>query len=169
MVISIKHYQSKKNLYFLLNSFIFCGLNGISTFSFSLFHGGIFSRRVLFTFHLCSQNQHVLRQNTQEEFNREKKNYSGPPLSVPGDALSSLWKLWRLCSSNCRFAIWTSSSSSITRLRSRAYYIIVHYEWFQCQNKHFSGKWIISVIHFDRKLYHCRYFATSYLSKSKFW
>ena len=35
----------------------------------SLFYGGIFSRRVLFTFHLCSQNQ----QNTQEEFNREKK------------------------------------------------------------------------------------------------
>ena len=52
----------------------------------SLFHGGIFSRRVLFTFYLCSQNQHVLRQNTQEEFNREKKNYCGPPLSMPGDA-----------------------------------------------------------------------------------
>ena len=39
----------------------------------SLFYGGIFSRRVLFTFHLCPQNKHVLRKNTQEEFNREKK------------------------------------------------------------------------------------------------
>ena len=169
MVISIKHYQS---IFIYIScwtvSFFLASIASLQSIS-SLFHGGIFSRRVLFTFHLCSQNQHVLSQNTQEEFNREKKNYFGPPLSVPGDALSSLWKLWRLCSSNCRFAIWTSSSSSITRLRSRAYYIIVHYEWFQCQNKHFSGKWIISVIHFDRKLYHCRYSAASYLWKSIFW
>ena len=169
MVISIKHNQSKKNLYFLLNSFIFCGLNSIFTINFQsfpwwhIFPSSIIHLSPLFSKSTRSQEEHPRRIQSRE------KNYFGPPLSVPGDVLSSLWKLWRLCSSNCRFAIWASSSSSITRLRSRAYYIIVHYEWFQCQNKHFSGKWIISVIHFDRKLYHCRYSAASYLWKSIFW
>ena len=156
MVISIKHYQSKKNLYFLLNSFIFCGLNGIFTFNFQSFPWWhIFPSSIIYLSPLFSKSTRSQAEHPGRIQSREKKLLWTSPFHA-GRRMSSLWKLWRLCSSNCRFAIWTSTSSSITRLRSRAYYIIVHYEWFQCQNKHFSGKWIISVIHFDRKLYHCR-------------
>ena len=170
MVISIKNYQSKKKYIFLFKRFHFLIKQWPQWYLHNQFP--VFSMVAYFPVEYYSPFTFVLKINTfsgrtpkKNSIERKKLFWISP--FHAGRCIVHIVKT--LTSMFKQLLIWASSSSTITRLKSRAYYIIGHYDWFQFQNKHFSGKWIISAIHFDRKLYHCRYFATSYLSKSKFW
>ena len=80
MVISIKHYQSKKNLYFLLNSFIFCGLNSISTFNFQSFPWWhIFPSSIIYLSPLFSKSTRSQAEHPRRIQLREKKLFWTSP------------------------------------------------------------------------------------------
>ena len=75
MVISIKHYQSKKKLYFLLNSFIFFGLNSIFTFNFQSFPWWhIFPSSIIYISPLFSKSTRSQADRTPKKNSIERKN-----------------------------------------------------------------------------------------------
>ena len=104
MVISIKHYQSKKNLYFLLNSFLFFGLNSIFTINFQSFPWWhIFPSSIIYLSPLFSKSTRSQAEHPRRIQSREKKLFwtspfrAGRRIVLIVKTLTSMFKQLPIC------------------------------------------------------------------------
>ena len=104
MVISIKHYQSKKNLYFLLNSFLFFGLNSIFTINFQSFPWWhIFPWSIIYLSPLFSKSTRSQAEHPRRIQSREKKLFwtspfrAGRRIVLIVKTLTSMFKQLPIC------------------------------------------------------------------------